>query len=388
VPPRNRFRPNVLRLEDRVTPSLTYAYDPNSSTVTLTQTTPTVSGPLVLTVNGDTMDFTDADGSGAVGLSAGANLTINLAGGNIPTGAVITFSAPLTGNLTVNLNSGAKLATSLAGTVFGNVTINGGSDNQDVSFFDGFSVGGNLSVNLGTGNDTLFPGVINVGGNATFTGINNNIVLLPGTSVGGNLMVSPDNVQNVNDVLVVQPNAVVGGFVNFTGSAGASDLVQIQGVVGGGVTFNALSNSVTSLVDQLQIVGGTVGGSVTYNAGSGNEGFLSMACVIGGSVSLNWTGVGTMKTADIGGVIGGGSVSYSGGTATVGQVVMYHAISNASVSARYGSQASNTTKTFVLGPPPMTTLRSLYVDFGTGGKKTFINGYGAKPPFPITIVNL
>jgi hypothetical protein len=394
------FRPrfNVLQLEERTVPATWNATLANGS-LTITQVTPLgAADTLNVTDSASSIVLQDVGANTTPIPAAGiANVTLNLL---LDSGAGRTVNYDLTsqrtGNLTLNMSSGNQTlnVNGMTGTagVGGNMSIYtvNGNDNFNLAVAHDFSIGGSLTVNSGTGTDSLVlgsafvPSVVTVGGNLIDTGTNN-FTLDAGSSIGGLLSINSYSKNSMFGAYNFFANqgtpSVVGGSVNITtGNGGVfNNVFQFQGIIGGGMTLN-LGNSLNDQV--ITTVTSVFGGNFSVIGGSFGTTIDIDGALIGGSVNLNLSKSTQLNSVTIRNnvTIGGSAVTITGGAGT--DVVDYagHA-AKAALSSYLGAGDDQ----FILEAG--SQVASLYIDFGAGND-TFTNNFGAPFYFSARFVNL
>jgi fibronectin-binding autotransporter adhesin len=202
----------------------------------------------------------NAPGTDTLDLAGTVNGSFTLNGGNGNTTVTIEAGTAINavgtvdpGNLTLNLGNGSNTYTlGNPFTVQGSVSLSAGNSDQTISSFDGM-VGGSLSINWGSGNDS-FALASMVGGNLSFVGTGNDTVsvnlgaLVVGTindtiANGGSdvLDIGNDNAA-ANNVVINVPTTPGGGYmlaINFT-PGGSANLQK--------VTLNGASSTSTGTI--------------------------------------------------------------------------------------------------------------------------------------------
>lgn len=282
--------------------------------------------------NAETLDISES-GSNIVFNASGRKYSLN---GGIAT--AMPFSFPISGlnSITVNTGVGADIINIGAlATALPSLTVNGGTENDEVVFNGDISFATNASLDVDLQNDDATPGLDHV----SISSLAN--VVLSGTGTATIkashyvLINSGASLETQNGALTVEANqqatASSGNFigVNITGGllqSSGSGSVTVRGK--GGNTSNDQSGVVLSSAGKIQ--GGT-SGSLTVtgvggaSSGTGNHGVVitganSIISASGANVSVSGQGSGTGSSGGNHGVFvsASGSISASGsGTNTV-----------------------------------------------------------------------
>lgn len=282
--------------------------------------------------NAETLDITES-GSNIVFNASGRKYSLN---GGISTN--LPYSIPISGLnfVTVNTGVGADIINIGAfATALPSLTINGGTENDEVVFSGDIAFATNANLDVDLQNDDATPGLDHV----SISSLAN--VVLSGTGTATIkashyvLINAGASIETQNGALTVEANqqatASSGNFfgVNITGGllqSSGSGSVTVQGK--GGNTSNDQSGVVLSLAGKIQ--GGT-SGSLTVSgvggasSGTGNHGVVitganSIISSSGANVSVSGQGSGTGSSGGNHGVFvsASGSISASGsGTNTI-----------------------------------------------------------------------
>ncbi len=350
------------------------------------------------------MTITSASGAATVGLMLTGNSEYIITENFVPISAT-PFVAP--GNVNILLPSA-------------------GADSVGIDF-GGFSMGGNLNIDVGQGNDTVsigslfgFPGTIPgdvrvsgannqlfgivenalIGGNLTVLSHMENVstnYFLDGAFIGGNVSILAGNLDdnitfgqlaptiiggsfqatlgNGTNNIVVLAGSSVGGNVTAIGGD-QNDAVTLDGDIGGNA-YLALNNGTNNL-----ILGGSVGSNLTMIAGSGDDN-VTFPGAVGGNVYLSLGGAfmaGNVVNFDTTATVGGSSFSYFGGSGADSLT-----FNGSAPLARVYSSLGAGADTFTLGT--MSPLAFLYVDFGAGDD-VLVNNFIGPFSFPTYFWNL
>ncbi|MDG1808765.1 MAG: hypothetical protein P8I27_12785 [Pirellulaceae bacterium] len=241
----------------------------------------------------------------------------------------------LTGDLVANLGDGQRTLSlpvpAAAVDVGGSLIISGGAGQQTVelSATELMTINGNLNIDLGLDNDSLFlsgAGVVVVGG-MTPTGVNN-------YSLNGDLQ------------------------------------------VGMNLDMDNSADNISSFFSNLQVL--EVGGDFNYLGNSMGDAVFVDNANIGGDIDLQ-LGDGDNAVQLLGGSLGGTSVNYQSGD---GVDFFRYTKSGNPVDLNVVMGAADDTFWLDAG----ATINTLFVDFGAGDN-TFINDYGPLD-FPATLLSL
>ena len=408
---KHRIRPELLCLEERLTPSFTSIFDPISDTWTLNQISD--DGSALITIDAGTNELMiDEVPIGfdvvTVGIATG-NLTINMLDNSLADLAVVNDGG-LTGNLTINTGSGDR-ATFLsgAGGIGGNLTFTGRAGFQDFDF--GFnpitfgttpiSIGGSVYMDTGTDFDIVLQSDdIFIGGTFTMRNVNDfldfnddgTLSLIVGGNV--NFYANQENLEselNMDDLLLLS----IGGNVTYFGGNDEDNL----DVTGNGASFiggsvyvnlgNAMNLNGVSDSQDVEIPDVIIGGNLTVIGGfnvavAGVFDFVdtNAGTVIGGNVYIN-TGPNGLDVVNLFGTIGGSSVRVI--TGIDNDSVTYAMTGN---RVRVFTTMSLGNDTFTLGDGISNpSLGYLYVDFGFGAD-LFVNNFFGPFTFPVVLRNL
>ena len=262
----------------------------------------TVSGSAVLTTPGASISLDKANNFASVGITSAANATINdinalvldsiTLGGSllVTTGGAVTQSAALSvaGLTTINAPISGNMTLGLANNLGGGITFTGKDvilNNATSLTLSGPSLAnGNLTVSA-TGALNGIGGLITVGGNAGFTGVNIGLANLNvagtiGISTGGNatilnnlaLSLAASSISgtlnagaitgNITDTALV----TIGGNGNFTTYQADADIFLDQTIVTGSIilsTTGTTGDSTYATGAPINLAGGAVAGSLT-----------------------------------------------------------------------------------------------------------------------------
>jgi hypothetical protein len=250
--------------------------------------------PFGLTVGGD-FNYNARANTGAFklnildtgGLFPPATAPVVNIGGNLNTTAVDAIALGPNTTIEKNLNDSPAGEQAMELFIFGHV-------NQNVSFSAGFSppgagfpttlfldsagsIGGNLSANLGSGDNsvTLNPGSV-VGGSANLSEQGNGTLEFDG-AVNGSFTL---NLGDGNSTVAFTGTATVGGNMSVTGGSGNNDLATtpFAGSVAGNLTFN-FGNGADSVT-----IANAPGGTLAWTSGNGADS-LTLAPTTAGQ---NW----------------------------------------------------------------------------------------------------
>jgi hypothetical protein len=378
-------------LEDRLTPAFTFQYTPSIDLWTLTQTQN--DGDVVVTVDGAN-DLSVSEGGGPAVTVGVANGSLRLTMLSNTDDVSVTLDGGLGGNLTINLQSGARdlQLDGAANFVGSNLSITAGTGDQTVDLSDNapLTVGGSVSIDLGLGDDTVTTSGedVLIGSNFTMRGVNtwsstDTVV------VGGNLAMyaNTENIDSVFDLFGTGSTVVGGSFTYLGGNARDRVFLNNDVIIGGNVNIN-LGNDVSGLFPQVvNLDDALIGGSVTITGGtiSGSELIDSNAgTTIGGNIYINTGTLGSPgDTVTLLGSIGGNSVTVLTG---MGADSVTYAMtgSNPRVYASLGFGSDTFTLGTGAGNPD---LGYLYIDFGAS-VDSFDNNYIGAFPFPVFLRNL
>jgi hypothetical protein len=350
------IRPAVEALEERCVPTttvnnangvLTITGDGGNNAIVVSETA--TAGTYTVKAN-DLAGTVTAAGVTSIVVSTGAgNDLVNFVG-NAADGTALTGTLSVTGDdtLTVGIHSnfnvtGAvtvsdtgsgrlRVAVAGPGTTLGGATVTGGSGNDSFSIQNGATVNGNLSLDLGDGDNTVNVGAANVGA-TTITGTlgvvggaGNDVVAVSSASTGAEMF----DLGSGNDTVTVLNTTVSG---NFSAVGTGNEAVTLAGdTVSGFVSVNDptaqsvdVSVNHTSVGTFLGVVGGagndtvvvhfsSIGQNLGAILGGGNDSVSFTSDTVAGNVTLTGTGNETYSlTADT--VVGFVSVNDPAATA-------------------------------------------------------------------------
>ncbi len=381
-------RPTLELLETRDCPTLTFSYtsdalgnwtvnavpqDYSDNFLLLSETAPNTF---------DLQEFSDASETTLVYDSGNftvlGNISIYLPNTND------TLNLALNGNSTpgsLYVDGGAGYNTvqqdpsDIGGAISGNVSL---SRINNVNFFQGYAIGGNLSVSAAATN--LNPNSLQlvntaVGGNvidnAALPPLNSlNLLTFSGVSVGGSLAVNLASITSPGDqtsAFVTLSNSTIETNFNYTGGGGQDNLLLDGMGIGGSVYMN-LGNG----TNQLQLVNSTViDHNITVIGGINDDDINNFAATIGGSVNL-MLGDGNNNVNLDGATILGSSVRITTGAGA--DTVTY----NSSAPSAYLQVALGAgDDSFTFGPA--AKWHYAYIDGGPG-HNTFTNLMTSLPP--------
>ena len=317
------------------------------------------------TVLGGNLTIAGAKATQTVALfgTVGGNVVYTAAPGPMP-GTLGTASdeinlEPTTvigGNLTLGLGSGTNTVRLKGGTVRGGLTIAGGAgaDRVEITASADLVVGASAAFNLGDGNNTVL-GIatrqMRVGGAFTYTGgVGNDTFDLDASGAG--LSVGTDARFTLGTPLGFDSNTAAFEFlsagrnITFIGGAGA-DNIETSGILSAGVNLTAVLGNGANVLDSNLLGSGTnvIGGSFTYTGGMGAD-----------TVTVDNTTIGRNVSVALGEAVGGSNSFFGTGTKGPGPVTVY-----GNLKVTDGSGASG------------IFLQRLYV----GGGLTVLGGAGA-----------
>ncbi len=370
----------------------------NGVTLDLMQTVD--HGDAVVDNNGAGNAIRVTDNSGTLTFVAPTNLSVTMLANTANQLSFRANTAAFPGNVTLNLGNGPRdlLFTGIVNQINGNLTVNGGTSVQNVQFNpaalrDRFVVGGNLTMNLGTGFDSAFNNdlYLLVGGNVSLTGVNlfrytDNPLFAPDATmqVRGSFTMDTSN-ENTESFIQefdtwfedddddIPPNALDSrSFIlgNFTYIGGDNiDHVElnhtyIEGNVninlGRGTPFFGDPQNVTFAVDDpVNILNGRyaeVDGNITITAGDSNLG----------------------NVINLAGIMDGASVTYNGGNLvdTVNYTMLGPQVNVTAVMG--GGNDTFSFAPFPFHPTIARGVNTLSVDFGNDPGDVFNNDYTSR----------
>jgi fibronectin-binding autotransporter adhesin len=401
--PRNRFRPTVEMLEDRLTPSLTVMTDAAGNLNVSGTPDPqagTASQPITISEPTQNM-YTVTEGITPVGGTFFAPNGVNIDFSHSLLDDTVLFDLmgnQINGNLTLREGPGNDAAVAISpGSVGGNVTF---TNVNNVDTTAGVNIGSGLSIqdgkkNLATTIDLGAPVLETIGGNVQIAAGNGTVTV--NIALGGNVAIG-DNLTttlgNGTHVFNFTAGSSVGGKFSYSGGSGA-DSVTIGGTVGGslfanlGAAFgtsaqNSFTLQTTAVVAKSLTVleGSTPNGDIVNIMGNG---LGAGGALIGGSASFALGSTGTTAAT-------GNTWTFAAGASINGPAIAYLGGPGVNTDTFNGSTGRSHAY-FILGPAndsftlgPNTNLASLYIDFGPG-TDSFTNNAGATAP-PLTLKNL
>ncbi len=348
----------VEQLEGRWVPTVDVMLDP-AGNMTITGIP---DGPIdVILSPGFTYDITDNFVPVGTFIAPG-NITLNFP--NSTADDIITIDLggfSMGKDLMINSGAGDDLISTIfsGGTIPGNVTITQGNS----IFLDTVFIGGNVQINSGSEN---VPGTydlfdVTVGGDLRITSGNEvDVISLSSlTSIGGDALFNIGE-GGTGAGIIIDDLSFIGR--NLTVLGGSDDeLITLDGTVGG----NAFFNLGGAFFSNDLILDGTIAGSLSLISGIADDNItigLADAATIGGNVFFNLgdgrnvaTFGGSMNPVTIGGI-----VSYNGGVGTDELTLSSDVLFNRN---RVFAQLSLGNDTFTLASG---NLGFLYVDFGFG----------------------
>lgn len=220
--------------------------------------------------------------------------------------------------LTLDLGNGNNALTASNMTVNGDLSIIGGTGNDTVQINEAVATGGNISVNLGAGENSLTTvAAVTIGGTLSIIGGNGNDNVLLGGLVGTKSLTV--NLGNGANSLTTEVKVNATTSTSITGGVG-NDTMQLNGEVvtptfsvnlGGGVnslTTGATVNAKTSVSitggaggDTVQLNGGVLTKKLTATLSDGNDTFNSVTGISDvADFETNPNAKGTILTVDLG----------------------------------------------------------------------------------------
>jgi len=291
-------------------------------------------------------------------------------------------------NVTISNNDPTGTPQATPGTISGVLTVNTGTGNDSVTI-NNVNVSSGITSNLNTGRDTFslnttpaITGDIDIGDNVSVTNVNdlelNTAFPLTAVHIEGNLTVSSENNTfgnniNIGDLFV--PLDIAGSVFMTSGSTGIFlTQVNINADIGENVTANLGTGNNALTIDASSVVGG----NLSYvGANNNNHITLATGSVIGGNVGV-YLGNGT-NTFDFNNIVLGSSITFQGGTHADTLNISGQA-PGANLRAICG--AGTNTINLSLG----VDLHSMYLDFGRG-KDTLNQAPGVIITWPTTLKN-
>src|SRR5262245_48780328 len=403
IPSRSRSRAVSLSLqplEDRSTPA-TAVYSAATQTLTLTGAN-TDALTVSALINKPTGYLSVANGMGTVFSSdtnnqAVRNLVVRF--NSVATGtATLDSSVRLGGNLTVMGGRTSQLLT-LAGTIGGNVTVTGtGAAVDDVTIEDTALVAGNLTLNLGAGNNFARLRAGTIRGNLAVNALaGNDTVELTATgdlTVGGSASFNLGNGTNLVQSLALPQTFPVGPTSTFHGGTG-KDTFDLDGSgialrVGGDAAF-MLSTPTGTDSNVVKFEALAVGRKATFTGGLGDDTILFTGGLVEGGNFTAGLGGGhnSFQMQTPGTSLVGGTFTYTGGAGldevsvdgtTVGRGLTVNLGGTDSVGQFFRAGAGGASAVTVFGPAKVTagsgddeiTLHRLYA----GSSLTVAAGWG------------
>jgi hypothetical protein len=302
---RRHYCPHLECLEGRDTPSnLTVSFSAMTHTLTVVGN----SAGNTLTVQGVAADptrftlFSPSDtfngGAGPFTTPTGVrNITIRLLGGNDTVTISNAVPIDLKGNLSINGGSGANSVTTTDLTVEGNFSIINGTNasGQDANQFQRLTVGGSLTINDGTGDSlTRFSrdsvGVSAIGGNLSITnGSGSDDTRIIDMNVGGSVTIN--NGRGNEQTRSAGVTQITNRFNQFNTGA--------RGQIRGNVSVSYLDGDSVNLIEDTDIHG-----NATFNHGPGSAttmidgNFTALPVVVRGSLTFAGTGANTIEVGN------------------------------------------------------------------------------------------
>ncbi len=297
--------------------------------------------------------------------------TVKLIGGNLFISDVVgPLTVTATANNTFKVDDAGKIVSGLkAGS---GVFITGANKGQTITFdLQGNNFSGNLFINARNGNDIVEitgTGTATIGGNVTvLTGLGNDTINMPLSGgqirIGGSFTAVDNagfdtlNILNSANINVIGGNATAVGYNQIT-------VGNVADLIGGNLTLSSPSdgnNTTVLLADGL-----TVGRNVTVLTGNKLNSFNLAQVTIGGNLNVD-LGSGTSSGADLGASLGGGTVagnafiSSSGGAGVLTDGEGINIFGNLFINygnGNYNFALNNSGKLFVAG--------NLFMNVGNG----------------------
>lgn len=300
-------------------------FEPGTSTLTSQQVGS--SGPVTIDDNGPGGAIRVTNSTTTVIAPVDNLNVVMLNSGVIGDDLTLDFDSPLTGDLSVDLNSGFRDLNFLgsSNSIGGSLDITGGDFVQTINLALGGSldVGSDTSINLGAGTDS---------------------VAVNGAAVTLNGALS----MTLVDSFVNDGSFVVAGDVRVDNSGSASD-----------GTF--IDNAMADLQGEFTYLGSSANDTVVFNSSSSIAGDIDINVGDGANIATLLGGFGPAGTA----------IKYTGGM-DVDRVTVGTTGTPASVNAKLKSGDD----IFTLNAGAAIATDSLRVDFGGGGDDTFNSSYG------------
>lgn len=306
---RSRLANSYASLEPRHLLAFSMLFD--AGTLTLTQTVD--DGTVVIDNNGAANAFQVTDGAGTVTHVAATNLVVNLLDRTAYNQLEVGLPNAHSGYVELNLGDG-ELDVGIYGAMDGDLTIQGGSDYQVVRNIIGLTVGGNVAIDLGSGNDTFQIAGATVTGNIELVGVNN--VFLDSIIVDGSVS-SDVSGESETSNLQTSSFALVGGDLTITGGDGTDIVDLLFARVDGNMVIDVGDNTAGPDAQRIFISESTAGMNLTVT--STNAAFDDLFSIdgfsnVGGDISVD-LGDG-VNNATIGSEMSGAvihNISYHGG---------------------------------------------------------------------------
>jgi len=271
-------------------------------------------------------------------------------------------------NVLVSNNDSTGTPQGSVGTIGDNLTINTGAGNDSITV-QNINIGTALTSNMGAGNDTFVlqtTGAIatdmSIGTNVSVSNVNNlqlnSNFPLTAVHIGGNVTTTAENNSFGNSWTIgdlFTPLQVEGSMFMTTGTTGIFlTQINVNAQVGGGVTANCGQGNNAFTIDAASVVLG----KLTYVGGNGNNHVtLASGSVIADNVGV-FVGNGT-NTFDFNDIVLGNCITYLGGT---------HA-NTVNLSGQATGAATKITEgagTNTLNLTAGLDIKSLYMDWGHG----------------------
>lgn len=255
--------------------------------------------------------------------TVGGNLTVT---GTVAAADDVTIEATalVAGNLTLNLGAGNNFARLRAGTIRGNLAVNAlaGNDTVELTATGDLTVGGSASFNLGNGTNLVqslaLAQIFTVGTNFTFRGgTGKDTFDLDGSGialrVGGDAAFMLSTPTGTDSNVVKFEALAVGRKATFTGGLGDDTILFTGGLVEGGNFTASLGGGHNSF--EMQTPGTStnlVGGTFTYAGGAGLDQVSVDGTTVGRGLTVNLGGTDSVGQFFRAGAGGAGSVTVFG----------------------------------------------------------------------------
>jgi len=350
--------------------------------VTVTQTED--EGTLTVRVSDGSVSVIDA--SGTLVLLGGAPKGVTVQMGAFASSLAIDLDVALPGNLDLRLEDTVTTSfTGDANTIDGSVKITAGEGDQlvDIAVNAPLSVGKNLQIDLGTGDDTVDEAGndVTVGGNASFTNVN--LLETNGVTTFMKNLVWKAKKETLPTELDNDGTMQILGSLKFIGGE-SSDRVLLNGdftiAKNVSVAFGHTDGADHDLFTNTP--GVVIGGKLSAKGQAPFQHSSVASVVYGGDISFKIGAgeMGNLSSTDLTGVFNGKSLKYSS-VNSVDTVTVAMTGNPAKISMKLGDE--DDTLTLDAG----ADIGSLSVDFGDG-IDTFINPFGGDPDFKLKTKNL